>query len=138
MSKKLTVLHVEDSDDDALLITMALDMATPDWKDRVQMVRAPTVKQARKLVRERRPHLVLLDLNLQSESGSDFLAELKADPSYAAIPVLVLSTSDAPGDVQAAYQRQAASYIAKPPTFVKLVDTMSKLSVYWMEAVKLP
>lgn len=137
-SSRLTVLHVEDSDDDAMLIEMALDMASAEWRKLVNLHRVSTIKQAWKFVRANRPHLVLLDLNLESESGYDFLRALKSDPNYTSIPVLVLSTSDAAGDVLAAYQRQAASYIVKPAKFVRLVEKMTSLHLFWVESAELP
>ncbi|MBB3951844.1 PAS domain S-box-containing protein [Aureimonas jatrophae] len=45
-------------------------------------------------VEERRPDLILLDLNMPVMDGFDFLAELRADPSRTDIPVVVLSSKD--------------------------------------------
>src|SRR5690242_7753622 len=47
-----------------------------------------------------RPGLILLDLNLPGRSGHEVLAEIKGDPELRRIPVIVLSSSQAPEDIQ--------------------------------------
>ena len=72
-----------------------------------------------------RPDLILLDLNLPLMQGSSFLKWLKADPSLAGIPVIVLSSSSAEQDVAASFAGHAVGYVIKPnnldgyATFVK-------------------
>ncbi len=50
-----------------------------------------------------RPDLVLLDLNLPGLDGRDLLIELKSNPATVEIPVVVLSGSTAPNEIQRAY-----------------------------------
>jgi two-component system response regulator len=61
-----------------------------------------------------RPALVLLDLNLPRRSGLEVLADLKADPDLRTIPVVVLTTSQAPQDIQCSYQLHTNAYVVKP------------------------
>lgn len=62
------------------------------------------------------PHFdfVLLDLNLPRQGGLDVLAEIKRDPALRRIPVIVLTSSEAPTDIAAAYEGQASAYFVKP------------------------
>lgn len=135
---RIIVLHVEDSDDDAMQIELALDMAKPDWKNTAELHRARSVGEARKMVVTLRPQLLLLDLNLPGLSGHDYLVEIKKDPSTASIPVLVLSTSDADGDVLKAYHNYASCYLVKPASFAQLVSIMSTMQQFWFEHARLP
>ena len=45
------------------------------------------------------PDVILLDLNLPKKDGRQVLAEIKADPDLADIPVVVLTTSSADEDI---------------------------------------
>jgi CheY-like chemotaxis protein len=56
--------------------------------------------------------VVLLALGLPSRSGARLLAELKAGPATAAIPVAIVSA--APDALPAEYRRLAAAILAKP------------------------
>ena len=46
-----------------------------------------------------RPSVILLDLNMPQMTGGEVLAEIKKDPSLACIPIVVLTTSNAPKDI---------------------------------------
>lgn len=85
-----------------------------------------------------RPSLILLDLKMPRMDGLEALRQIKADRSLARIPVVVLTTSGAEGDVLAAYDGGASSYIRKPLTFQELVDSMKSLTDYWFHVVALP
>jgi hypothetical protein len=57
---------------------------------------------------------VLLDLNLPRLHGLGVLAQIKADPDLMIIPVIVLSSSHDPDDINRSYQLHANAYIVKP------------------------
>jgi two-component system response regulator len=84
------------------------------------------------------PDLVLLDLNLPGLDGRDVLREIKNDPELKAIPVVVLTTSDARPDVVEAYSNFANAYMTKPVDFQQFHDLMVGLKDYWFTLVKLP
>ena len=64
------------------------------------------------LLRAWRPDVVLLDLGLPYRSGAAVLADLKADPQTAAIPVVVVSA--APDTLPAEHRSRAAAVLRKP------------------------
>jgi CheY-like chemotaxis protein len=61
-----------------------------------------------------RPRLILLDLNLAGTHGLEVLAQLKADDELMTIPVVILSSSRHPADIQRSYTLHANAYIVKP------------------------
>lgn len=61
-----------------------------------------------------RPDLIVLDLNMPRMNGGELLGVLKTDEDLRSIPVVVLTTSSAPGDVMGAYRRHASAYVTKP------------------------
>jgi len=85
-----------------------------------------------------RPDLVLLDLNLPRKDGREVLAALKADPDLKRIPVIVLTTSAASADVEAAYGLHANAYVTKPVTFGQFLEAIKRLENFWLEIVLLP
>jgi CheY-like chemotaxis protein len=85
-----------------------------------------------------RPGLILLDLNMPRKDGRAVLSEIKQDPEFRTIPVVVLTTSKADEDVYKSYDLGVNSYIVKPVTFEALVDILQTLEKYWFEIVELP
>jgi two-component system response regulator len=84
------------------------------------------------------PAILLLDLNMPRKDGREALQELKKDPRFRTIRVVIMTTSKAEEDVLRSYNLSAASYIAKPVTFERLVEVVRALGKYWLEIVELP
>jgi CheY-like chemotaxis protein len=61
-----------------------------------------------------RPRLILLDLNLAGTHGLEVLAQLKADDDLMTIPVVILSSSRHPADIERSYTLHANAYVVKP------------------------
>ncbi len=85
-----------------------------------------------------RPSIILLDLNMPRKDGREALKELRADPLFRSIRVIILTTSKAEEDIIRSYDLSAASFITKPVTFDALVDVVRALGKYWLEIVELP
>jgi len=85
-----------------------------------------------------RPGLILLDLNMPRKDGRTTLQEIKSDPEFRQIPVVILTTSKADEDIFKSYDLGVNSYIVKPVTFEALVDVLQTLEKYWFEIVELP
>ena len=74
-----------------------------------------------------RPDLILLDLNLPRKNGYEVLDVIRHDPSLSAIPVVVMSTSQAEYDVARAYELHANCYVVKPVDYMAFVDLIKGL-----------
>ncbi|MEX2472317.1 MAG: response regulator [Gemmatimonadota bacterium] len=85
-----------------------------------------------------RPGLILLDLQMPRLDGFQTLEQIRADPSLARIPVVVMTTSGADEDISRSYDAGANSYVRKPVTFDGLVDAVRAMGRYWLEIVELP
>ncbi len=85
-----------------------------------------------------RPELIVLDLNMPVMGGHEFLRRAKADEALRAIPVMVLSTSEHPRDIQGAYHNYANGYFVKPGNIAEYQDLLEKITAYWKGAVRLP
>lgn len=79
------------------------------------------------------PHIVLLDLQLPRLSGLEVLQEIKTSAETRHIPVVVVTTSSAERDLQAAYQRYENSYLVKPVDFQQFTRMLNDLGDYWLD-----
>ncbi len=84
------------------------------------------------------PGLILLDLNLPRTNGYEVLKMIKANDRLKIIPVIVLTTSDDPMDVEKCYKAGANSYVKKPIVLEEFFRAIAKLKDYWLEIVLLP
>jgi CheY-like chemotaxis protein len=85
-----------------------------------------------------RPALVVLDLNLPRRSGLEVLGELKADHDLHTIPVVVLTTSQAEGDIARSYQLHANAYVIKPFDADQFTDAIRQIHNFFLTLVKRP
>ncbi|HEX6649906.1 MAG TPA: response regulator, partial [Pyrinomonadaceae bacterium] len=70
-------------------------------------------------------------------SGLEVLRRLKSHPTFATIPVIVLTISTEDRDIEEAYKLGSNSYIVKPVEFDKFLEVASKIELYWC-ALNLP
>jgi chemotaxis family two-component system response regulator Rcp1 len=84
------------------------------------------------------PDLILLDLKMPKKGGLEVLAEVKADPTLRPIPVILLTTSDAPQDILKAYDLQANCYVTKPSDLDEFHRVMNTIRDFCLTVVKLP
>lgn len=83
------------------------------------------------------PYLVTLDLNMPRMNGFEFLEEVRSDPALQPAVIFVLSTSDAPQDIAAAYGKNIAGYIVKDNLSDSLTKALDMLDTY-TKVIKLP
>jgi CheY-like chemotaxis protein len=124
------ILLVEDDAADALLIRDTLLERAPHHvitrvEDGVAALRRLNDPQVP------RPDLIVLDLNMPRMNGHELLDILKKDEALKIIPVVVLSTSQAPRDVMGAYRRHANAYIAKPVNLDHFVEAVRGIDAFF-------
>ena len=85
-----------------------------------------------------RPALILLDLNLPRRGGLEVLADLKSDPDLRAIPVVVLTTSQAEADIVRSYELRANAYVIKPIDAAKFADAIRQIDEFFLTLTERP
>lgn len=83
------------------------------------------------------PILLLLDINMPRLNGADVLRILKNDPQTSHIPVIMLTTTDDPREVERCYQLGCSVYITKPVRYDAFVEALERLGLF-LEIVKVP
>lgn len=89
-----------------------------------RVIRAHDGVEALEQVRRHQPVAIVLDIRLPRKDGWDVLAELKASPSTAHIPVVVASIVD---DRTRGLALGAAAYLLKPVRREELVDALRRV-----------
>lgn len=139
--RPVEILLVEDSPSDADLTVEALSdgkvLNNLHWVEDGTQALAFLRRQG-KYSNAPRPDLILLDLNLPKKDGREVLAEIKADPQFKLIPVIVLTTSAAERDILKTYELNGNCYITKPIDLEQFISVVKLIEMFWLAVVKLP
>ena len=85
-----------------------------------------------------RPDLILLDLNLPKKNGHEVLAEIKEDPNFKRIPIVILTVSKDEQDIMESYNLHANCFITKPVDLDQFINVVRSVENFWLTIVKLP
>lgn len=85
-----------------------------------------------------RPDIIFIDLNLPGTDGFDVLKEIKSDETLRRIPVIILTTSSDPKNIEDCYSVGANSYIRKPAELDEFMRMINSAKNYWFDTVCLP
>lgn len=139
--KKKRILLVEDSPADVLMLRKAMAKTTsmPEVSVVQDGVEALQYLQgAGPFSGSKRPDLVLLDLNLPRISGLEVLEAVAGDPRLASLPILVLTSSEAPEDIETAYENGCWGYLVKPGTAPCWRALAGAIDTHWFTVGRLP
>jgi CheY-like chemotaxis protein len=139
-----TILHVEDDPNDVLLIERAFRKAAigaqiqvvNDGEQAMQYLSGSSAFAQRE--KFPLPSLVLLDLKLPRKSGIEVLEWIRAQPGLRRIPVVMLTASRQPMDVNRAYDLGANAYLVKPVNFDALVELLKTTDKFWLRSNERP
>ena len=128
-----SILLVEDSPGECELFRLALTQTGLD----VALYTEHDAEAALHFLTDRAGHeslpsVILLDWHLQKQHGDAFLRRLRTDSRFAAIPVVVFTTSDDQTDLAYCYASGANGYVVKPGTFAELIHCTADLCRYWL------
>lgn len=74
--------------------------------------------------------LLLLDINMPRMDGIETLKRIKDDPLMRDIPVIILTTTDDPREVEHCYKLGCSLYVSKPIIFSQFVDTLHRIGLF--------
>jgi two-component system, cell cycle response regulator DivK len=115
-----TVLYVEDNEFNRKIVRQLLRRTT------YRLVEAEDGEAALTSVRQERPDLILMDVQLPKMSGLDVTRALRADPVLADVPIIVVTSFALSGDDQRAMAAGASAYLAKPYSPRELLDLIRR------------
>jgi len=133
MSNRSCILLIDDSPGECELFRQALTQAHLDVVlDTEQDAEAAFHFLTHRAAHELCPAVIVLDWHLRNQRGNEFLQRLRADRRFAALPVVVFSTSDNAADLVVAYANGANGYVVKPGTFDELVRCVGVMCRFWI------
>lgn len=129
------ILLIEDDADDVFLIRHAFQRA--GLKDDVSLAEngkaAVTLFESFSAEPDRKdaPEFIFLDLNMPVMNGLDFLRWLRSAVQWRTLPVVVLTTSEDPRDISAAYELGANAYLVKPSSPAAMIEMFKAVDSFW-------
>lgn len=81
--------------------------------------------------------LLLLDINMPRVDGIEVLRRLKADPRTNTIPVIMLTTTDDPREIERCYQLGCSVYVTKPVEYTAFIEAINRLGLF-LQVVRVP
>jgi CheY-like chemotaxis protein len=108
MTRSPLILVVDDNDAGLLLACSVLEL------DGFRVDSAGSAQEVLECLKEHRPDLILMDVQLPGQDGLSLTRQLKADPATAAIPIVALTAHAMAGDQELAFAAGCSGYISKP------------------------
>ena len=132
------VLAAEDEESDAMILRMAFERAgvtnplvvVPDGQEAVDYLSGAGDYSDRQ--RFPLPGLLLLDLKMPRKNGFEVLEWVKGSRGpLRRIPVIIVSSSDNPADINRAYELGANAYMVKPVDYRAVEHLFHSITQYW-------
>jgi len=143
VSGRPVVLIVEDDRDEVDVALRALDRAGIDApiavaRDGVEALEALGLEDSSPADGAALPRVVFLDLKMPRVDGWEVLRRIRATPRTSDVPVVVLSTSDRPEDIERSYALGANSFLVKRFDQRGPGSYFAEAVRYWLELNRVP
>ncbi|KAM3099494.1 response regulator [Phormidesmis sp. 146-12] len=130
------ILLVEDSTNDVELILTSLSdnhlanevVVVRDGEEALNYLYRRGIFKMRM---EGNPVVILLDLKLPRVNGMEVLSQIRSEPSFRLVPVVVLTSSREEPDLLNCYELGANAYVVKPIDFHEFVDVIKQVGLFW-------
>lgn len=141
---KVYILVAEDDADDRFLLETAF--AEKGYGEKLTFVEngvelldyLRNIKFDEKTNQHNLPGFILLDLNMPKKDGREVLKEIKEDPRFKKIPVIIFTTTKNEKEINRCYELGANTYVVKPVGFESLLQTIEDIRSYWFKTAQIP
>ena len=141
MQYDTTLLITEDDDGHATLIKKNLRRAGVNQEilhfHDGQEVLDFLFKRGSRQREDNKSYVLLCDIRMPKVDGIEVLRQVKADPQLRTIPVIMITTTDDPKDVDQCHALGCSNYITKPVDYDKFVQSVQQLGVF-LSLVEVP
>ena len=103
-----TILYIEDNVDNRILVRRILRAEGYD------VLEAGDARETLQVVRNTRPDLILVDINMPEVDGYTLTSRLKSDPNLSTVPVIAITANVMRGDRERTLAAGCDGYIQKP------------------------
>jgi CheY-like chemotaxis protein len=142
MDEEMIILIAEDDDGHAKLITKNIQAAGITNK-MIRFVNGEEVlnflfcTNGKPCIKKDTPYVLLLDIRMPRVDGIQVLEKIKANAELQKLPVIMLTTTDDPREVEKCHLLGCNNYITKPLDYEKFIDVIKKLG-FFLKIVKVP
>jgi CheY-like chemotaxis protein len=142
MKKNITIIIAEDDEGHALLIKRNLKRSgilNPilHLKNGEEVLSFFFDESSDYLTNKDIAYIILLDIKMPKIDGIEVLEKLKNTQSTKKIPVIMITTTDNPKEIQACHALGCNSYIVKPIDYQKFIEIVKRLG-YYLEIIEIP
>lgn len=142
ITENLTILMAEDDEGHASLVQRNLKRAgianevvhVKDGQEALDYLRCESAYAGRV---PDGPLLLLLDIKMPRVDGVEVLRRLKAEDRTARLPVIMLTTTDDPREVQRCYDLGCSIYVTKPVAYDQFIEAIKRLGLF-LSIVRVP
>jgi CheY-like chemotaxis protein len=139
LNRNVTILIAEDDEGHALLINRNLRRAGienpirhfPDGQEVVDFL-GLGADADRRGVEAGQPYLLLLDIRMPKLDGVEVLRQIRADPELRGMPVIMVTTTDDPREIEHCHRLGCSTYVTKPVDYEKFVEAIRRLGLFLM------
>lgn len=130
----LNVLLVDDDSEESYLFNEALEHGHLN----IRLSRANDGNDLiAYLLNKPAPDLVFMDINMPYKDGLEALTEIRSNPKFNTLPLIIYSTTKNEDSINACYEKGANMFVIKPNDFDEMVQVVRKVCTYdWKNAAK--
>jgi len=142
MKKEVIIIITEDDDGHAKLIKKNLRRSGISnkiihFKDGSDVIDFLFKKGESRCRDESCPYLLLLDIKMPKIDGIEVLKKLKDDPELCKLPVIIITTTDDPKEVEKCHELGCSNYVTKPIDYDKFIETIRRMGLF-LSVVEIP
>ena len=136
LPQPLHIVLVDDDDGHAALVQLNLERSglvntftrLDDGQEALDFVNAAGAFAGRTVPEQ---VLLLLDIRMPRVDGIEVLRRLRAEPRTATVPVIMLTTTDDPREIERCYQLGCNVYITKPVNYESFANAIRQLGLFF-------
>jgi CheY-like chemotaxis protein len=141
-AEPILIVLVEDDDGHAILVERNLKRAglangIKRLKDGQEAIDFLQGNGASSGLSTPQPMLILLDIKMPRVDGVEVLRQLKSNLQTALVPVIMLTTTDDPREIDRCYELGCSVYITKPVDYQAFVEAINRLGLF-LQVVRVP
>ncbi len=131
----VTILMAEDDDGHALLVQERFEnvgVHNPIIRFKDGQETWDFLSGAKPGLEAGKGYLLLLDIRMPGLDGVEVLKRVKQDPRLKSMPVIMLTTTDDPREINLCYELGCNNYLVKPVEFEKFAEVLKRLGLFLM------
>ncbi len=129
----VTILMAEDDDGHALLVQERFEnvgVHNPIIRFKDGQETWDFLSGAKPGLEAGKGYLLLLDIRMPGLDGVEVLKRVKQDPRLKSMPVIMLTTTDDPREINLCYELGCNNYLVKPVEFEKFAEVIKRLGLF--------